>query len=237
MSHGPEDNRNMPELLRANPAGRRALLRMRTTNSRKTCERSRPERRRIGAGTVALIALIGLVGVIVLIGVLVVMSITELKEDWETYQDSDTSTTPVHLRNLELKEHLLGLVNEARKEAGAPPVSLGTNGAAQLHAEQAVEECLSAHWDRYWLKPYMRHSLMGGHGFNREVTATVWSCDDSFAWYRGGPSKNMKRSNSGSYRIDAGKSKSHTQCPGPEIFEDERGDCMGQEVNQHYSTL
>ena len=151
-----------------------------------------PKRRRIGAGTVALIALIGLVGVIVLIGVLVVMSIDQIVEYFETYQDSDTSTTPVHLRNLELKQHLLELVNEARKEAGAPPVSLGTNGAAQLHAEQAVELCLTSHWDRYGLKPYIRHSLMGGHGFNREVTATIWSCDDSFAWYRGGPSKNMK---------------------------------------------
>ena len=43
---------------------------------------------------------------------------------------------------------MLKLTNEQRQTAGAPPVKLGSNPAAQLHAEAALKGCYSAHWDK-----------------------------------------------------------------------------------------
>ena len=71
-------------------------------------------------------------------------------------------------RHLELKQLMLELINEARREAGAPAVRLGLNGAAQLHAEQMVAECFHSHWGRNGLKPYTRYSLLGGYQGNAE---------------------------------------------------------------------
>ena len=56
-----------------------------------------------------------------------------------TYEESDFTTEPVHQRNLHLKIHMLARVNDARKGVGVPTVKLGTNNAAQLHAEQGVK--------------------------------------------------------------------------------------------------
>lgn len=71
-------------------------------------------------------------------------------------------------RHLPLKQLMLELINEARREAGAPDVRLGTNAAAQLHAEQAVAGCFTGHWGLDGLKPYMRYSLLGGYQGNAE---------------------------------------------------------------------
>ena len=108
-------------------------------------------------------------------------------EELSYYPEPDTDTTPVHLRNLEAKEYMLQLVNEARIQEGSPPVTLGTNNAAQLHAEQGVEECTTSHWDKYGLKPYMRYSLAGGSNNNGENIGTYFNCVDGetetpFSW-------------------------------------------------------
>ena len=71
-------------------------------------------------------------------------------------------------RHLSLKQLMLELINDARRAAGAPDVRLGTNAAAQLHAEQMVAECFHSHWGRDGLKPYMRYSLLGGYQNNAE---------------------------------------------------------------------
>ena len=71
-------------------------------------------------------------------------------------------------RHLSLKQLMLELINDARRAAGAPDVRLGTNAAAQLHAEQMVAECFHSHWGRDGLKPYMRYSLLGGYQSNAE---------------------------------------------------------------------
>ena len=75
---------------------------------------------------------------------------------------------PIHLRNRDEKEYLLELLNRAREEAGVPPVRLGRNIAAQVHAEEALERCFAGHWDGRGLKPYMRYSLVGGYQPGRE---------------------------------------------------------------------
>ena len=45
---------------------------------------------------------------------------------------------------------------------------MGTNDAAQLHAEDSLAGCYSSHWGRDGLKPYMRYSLAGGYQSNGE---------------------------------------------------------------------
>jgi len=73
-----------------------------------------------------------------------------------------------NLRYLEEKQYMLALINAARIDAGVPPVELGDNIAAQLHAESALANCFSSHWGIDGLKPYMRYSLAGGYQPNGE---------------------------------------------------------------------
>ena len=75
---------------------------------------------------------------------------------------------PPHLRHLEYKQYMLELINLERARAGVGPVTLGTNNAAQLHAESSLKNCVSSHWGVDGLKPYMRYSLAGGHQSNGE---------------------------------------------------------------------
>lgn len=79
-----------------------------------------------------------------------------------------TPSRPPHLRYLEEKKHMLALINASRINAGVPPVELGDNIAAQLHAESALANCFSSHWGIDGLKPYMRYSLAGGYQTNGE---------------------------------------------------------------------
>ena len=83
----------------------------------------------------------------------------------ETKTSADLSP---HLWHLEEKQYMLTLINAERKKAGVPPVELGDNIAAQLHAESAVENCFPSHWGIDGLKPYMRYSLAGGYQSNGE---------------------------------------------------------------------
>ena len=73
-----------------------------------------------------------------------------------------------HLKHLEQKEYMLTLINAEREKAGVDPVVLGTNDAAQLHADASLEHCFSSHWGVNGLKPYMRYSLAGGYQSNGE---------------------------------------------------------------------
>ena len=63
---------------------------------------------------------------------------------------------------------MLELINAERTRAGLNPVAIGSNVAAQLHAEAGLEHCFSGHWDIDGLKPYMRYSLAGGYQSNGE---------------------------------------------------------------------
>ena len=68
----------------------------------------------------------------------------------------------------EEKDYMLALINSERRKAGVNPVVLGTNNAAQLHAESSLADCVSSHWGTDGLKPYMRYSLAGGYQSNGE---------------------------------------------------------------------
>ena len=71
-------------------------------------------------------------------------------------------------RHASLKNLMLRLTNERRQEAGVPPVTLGTNPAAQLHAEQSLYSCYFSHWDQWGLTPNQRYTLTGGAGSGGE---------------------------------------------------------------------
>ena len=72
------------------------------------------------------------------------------------------------LRHIQEKRYMLQLINAERKRAGLNPVVLGDNVAAQLHAESALQNCISSHWGVDGLKPYMRYSLACGYQSNGE---------------------------------------------------------------------
>lgn len=81
--------------------------------------------------------------------------------------------TPQHLlppneRHLEYKTMMLDMVNKERESAGVPPVELGANNAAQIHAEESYKNCFMSHWGVDGLKPYMRYTLSGGFQSNGE---------------------------------------------------------------------
>ena len=85
--------------------------------------------------------------------------------------------TPSPQEQLEsLKRLLLDLTNRERQKAGVQPVRLGSNRAAQLHAEAALEGCYSGHWDRWGLKPNYRYTLAGGTGADGENVAGLSYC-------------------------------------------------------------
>ena len=71
-------------------------------------------------------------------------------------------------RHLELKQLMLRLTNQHRADTGVPTVRLGQNPAAQIHAEEALKGCYSAHWDRRGMKPNHRYTMTGGTGADAE---------------------------------------------------------------------
>ena len=79
-------------------------------------------------------------------------------------------------RHLELKQLMLRLTNQHRAHSGVPPVRLGQNPAAQIHAEEALKGCYTAHWDRWGLKPNHRYTMTGGTGADGENWAGSSYC-------------------------------------------------------------
>ena len=58
---------------------------------------------------------------------------------------------------------MLALINEARVESGLSVVIRGDNGAAQIHADHSLANCISSHWSVDGLTPTMLYSLAGGY--------------------------------------------------------------------------
>ena len=75
---------------------------------------------------------------------------------------------PPQQRYIDAKAYMLELINAERRREGLSPVVLGSNVAAQLHAEALSEGCFVSHWGLDGLKPYMRYSLAGGYQSNTE---------------------------------------------------------------------
>ncbi len=76
----------------------------------------------------------------------------------------------------DLRQYALGLVNADRATNGLPPVSLGTNIAAQLHADDMLEHQYLGHWWVDGRKPYMVYTQTGGTSYAMENAAlTGWT--------------------------------------------------------------
>ncbi|MHC1563890.1 MAG: CAP domain-containing protein [Candidatus Hecatellaceae archaeon] len=77
----------------------------------------------------------------------------------------------------ELVDFALELINEDRANHGLPPVKLGSNPAAQKHAEEMLENDYLSHWNLAGMKPYMRYTLEGGEGavFENVAYSGHWS--------------------------------------------------------------
>ena len=95
-----------------------------------------------------------------------------------------TPALPPAQRHLTEKEYMLELINAERAKAGVPPVVLGDNIAAQLHADSALANCFTSHWGVDGLKPYMRYSLTGGYQSNGENASGLNYCIKAGENYR-----------------------------------------------------
>ena len=100
-----------------------------------------------------------------------------------TVAPTPTPLPPPAQRHPTAKAYLLELINAARTDAGASPLTLGDNIAAQLHAESSLTNCTAGPWGIDGLKPYMRYTLAGGHQTNAETASGLSYClqpgDDS----------------------------------------------------------
>ena len=71
-----------------------------------------------------------------------------------------------------LRLFALDLINVDREKHGVPPVKLGTNASAQIHAEDALSSgYLVGHWTADGRKPYMLYRQAGGTGIVAENAA------------------------------------------------------------------
>ena len=68
-----------------------------------------------------------------------------------------------HLRHLAEKQVALDRANAHRETLSIPAMTLGTNVAAQLHAESGLANCFAGHWDTDGLSTSMKYSLLGGY--------------------------------------------------------------------------
>lgn len=77
-----------------------------------------------------------------------------------------------------LASFALNLINTDRANQSAPPVTLGTNQAAQQHADSMLKYDYFSHFDTQGFKPYMRYTLLGGVGSVTENVAYItWQGD------------------------------------------------------------
>gem|GEM_PF-967177 len=88
-----------------------------------------------------------------------------------------TITASIIPKLQELAQYMLELINKDRRDNGLSPVVLGSNNAAQMHAEDRLKNNYMSHWGTDGMKPYMRYTLAGGYNYDAEngfVTRTTW---------------------------------------------------------------
>ncbi len=87
------------------------------------------------------------------------------------YQPSTSNIlTAAEMRDL--RQYALGLINQDRADHGLSPVQLGSNVAAQMHAEDMLDHDYFGHWWADGRKPYMVYSQTGGTSYNSENAST-----------------------------------------------------------------
>ena len=94
----------------------------------------------------------------------------------DQYRIGQEAATSANDRYHAEKLVMLELINEQRRLASVPPLRLGDNEAAQLHAEAMRDDCFVSHWGTDGLKPYVRYSLAGGYQYNAENVGGFYGC-------------------------------------------------------------
>ena len=79
-----------------------------------------------------------------------------------------------------LTSFTLNLINLDRANQSVSPVSVGTNQAAQQHADSMLKYGYFSHFDTQGFKPYMRYTLLGGVGSVTENVAYISWTDNHF---------------------------------------------------------
>lgn len=93
------------------------------------------------------------------------------------YTATAASFTPSGTQ-LELFQYMLGLINKDRQDAGISPVILNYNAAAQIHAQDMLDNNYqAAHWGTDGKKPYMRYTDAGGINYEQE-NSCYYSCSE-----------------------------------------------------------
>lgn len=79
----------------------------------------------------------------------------------------------------QLRQLALDLINKDRADHGMPAVALGTNHAAQLHAQDMLTNDYQGHWWADGRKPYMVYTQTGGTSYVAEnVASSGWLNDE-----------------------------------------------------------
>ncbi|MBI4329476.1 MAG: CAP domain-containing protein [Chloroflexi bacterium] len=81
----------------------------------------------------------------------------------------------------DLRQLALSLINNDRAKFGLPPVTLGSNQAAQLHADDMLEHQYLGHWWVDGRKPYMVYTQTGGTSYVAENAAISGWTDSEWA--------------------------------------------------------
>ena len=95
-------------------------------------------------------------------------------------------------RHHKIKAILLDQLNQARQSYSLPTLRMGTNPAAQLHAEDTAAHCYSAHWDKWGLKPNHRYTLTGGAGADQEIIHAPRYCESQSQTSEANPEEKAK---------------------------------------------
>ena len=83
--------------------------------------------------------------------------------------EPDLSIPGANVSDLQgMRGFMLALINEERVKIGLDEVELGTNSAAQLHAEEMAAHGYLGHWGLDGRKSYMRYSDAGGTQYSAE---------------------------------------------------------------------
>ena len=70
----------------------------------------------------------------------------------------------------------MDLINRDRADHNLPPVALGSNPAAQLHAQDMLKHDYFGHWWADGRKPYMVYTETGGKSYAAEnVASSGWT--------------------------------------------------------------
>lgn len=89
---------------------------------------------------------------------------------------ADPATGLSDVEYAELRDYALGLINDARTDAGLNRLVLDDNGAAQFHAVDMRVGCTRGHWGTDGLKPYMRYTRAGGEQYSAENVFAIDFC-------------------------------------------------------------